>query len=157
MRALPLSASTQAMLDRIRTYEWTLCVYGMSQSRAVRLVKARTEIRINGAGIPPPFNNVYRRYVLELVKTFRTRTGEQLAQAGYDRTLLACRLELKQCTADLARGRPRRCGRGKVATDLPASVLGRKWGQPLNQPAPTAPAGLTGRSRTTIFFPLGTA
>jgi hypothetical protein len=81
MRPLPLSASTQAILDRIRTYEWTLCVYGMSHSRAVRLIKARTETRINRAGIPPPFNNVYRRYVLELVKTFRTRTGEQLAQA----------------------------------------------------------------------------
>jgi hypothetical protein len=76
MRALPLSASTQAILDRIRTYEWTLCVYGMNHSRAVRLVKARTEVRINRAGIPPPFNNVYRRYVLEPVKTSRIRTGE---------------------------------------------------------------------------------
>jgi hypothetical protein len=81
MRAIPLTASTQAILDGIRTYAWTLNVYGMSQSRAVRLVKARTEIRINRAGIAPPFNNVYRRYVLELVKTFRTRTGGQLALA----------------------------------------------------------------------------
>jgi hypothetical protein len=81
MRALTLSASTHAILFRIRTYAWTLNVYGMSQNRAVRLVKARTEIRINKAGILPPFNNVYRRYVLELVKTFRTRTRKQLAQA----------------------------------------------------------------------------
>ena len=81
MRTLLLSAATQAILDRIKTYEWTLDVYGMSQSRAVRLVKARTEIRINKAGIGPPYNNVYRRYVLELVKTFRTRTRDPLAQA----------------------------------------------------------------------------
>jgi len=81
MRTLFLSAATQAILNRIKTYEWTLDVYGMSQSRAVRLVKARTEIRINKAGIGPPYNNVYRRYVLELVKTFRTRTRDPLAQA----------------------------------------------------------------------------
>jgi len=81
MRTLLLSAATQAILDRVRTYEWTLDVYGVSQSRAVRLVKARTEIRINKAGIGPPYNNVYRRYVLELVKTFRTRTRDPLAQA----------------------------------------------------------------------------
>ena len=81
MRTLLLSAATQAILDRIKTYEWTLDIYGMSQSRAVRLVKARTEIRINKAGIGPPYNNVYRRYVLELVRTFRTRTRDPLAQA----------------------------------------------------------------------------
>jgi hypothetical protein len=81
VRTLLLSAATQAILDRIKTYEWTLDVYGMSQSRAVRLVKARTETRINKAGIGPPYSNVYRRYVLELVKTFRTRTRDPLAQA----------------------------------------------------------------------------
>jgi hypothetical protein len=81
MRSLPLTAATQAILARIKTYEWTLDVYGMSQSRAARLVKARTETRINKAGIGPPYNNVYRRYVLELVKTFRTRTRDPLAQA----------------------------------------------------------------------------
>jgi len=81
MRALPLSTSTQAILDRIRSYPWTLNVYGMSQSRAARLVKARTDTRLNKAGITPPYNNIYRRYVLELVKTFRTRTGEELARA----------------------------------------------------------------------------
>jgi hypothetical protein len=81
MRALPLSAPTQAILDRITSYQWTLNVYGMSQSRALRLVKARTEIRINQAGITPPYNNIYRRYLLELVKAFRTKTGRQLALA----------------------------------------------------------------------------
>jgi len=81
MRALPLSAPTQAILDRITNYQWTLNVYGVSQSRALRLVKARTEIRINKAGITPPYNNIYRRYVLELVKSFRTKTGQQLALA----------------------------------------------------------------------------
>ncbi len=81
MRALLLSATSQAILDHIKTYPWTLNVYGMSQSRAVKLIKARTEGRINKAGIGPPYNNVYRRYVLELVKTFRTRTRAPLAEA----------------------------------------------------------------------------
>jgi hypothetical protein len=81
MRALTLSASTQAILDRIRTYVWTLNVYGMSHSLAVRLVKARTEIRLNKAGITEPYSNFYRRCVLELVKIFRTRARENLAQA----------------------------------------------------------------------------
>jgi len=81
MRDLPLSAATQAILDRIQTCGWTLDVYGMSQSRAVRLVKARTEIRINKAGVTPPYSNVYRRYLQELVRTFRTETGERLALA----------------------------------------------------------------------------
>ena len=81
MRALTLSSSTQAILDRIRTYVWTLNVYGMGHSLVVRLVKARTEIRLNKAGITAPYSNFYRRYVLELVKTFRTRSREESAQA----------------------------------------------------------------------------
>lgn len=99
MRELTLSARTQAIFDRIRTYAWTLNVYGMSQSRALWLVKARTDSRINKAGVVPPYSNVYRRYLSELVKVFRTETGERLisairltirkwAQLGLDMALL---------------------------------------------------------------------
>ena len=78
MRSLALSAETHATFDRISSYAWTLNVYGMSQSRALWLVKARTQTRINQAGIVPPHTNVYRRYVSELVKVFRTENGERL-------------------------------------------------------------------------------
>ena len=78
MRDLTFSAETQAISDRIRSYTWTLNVYGMSQSRALWLVRARTQTRINQAGIVPPYTNVYRRYVSELVKVFRTENGERL-------------------------------------------------------------------------------
>jgi hypothetical protein len=81
VKPLALSAETQAILRRIRTYGWTLNVYGMSSSQSLRLVKARTDIRINKAGVSPPYSNVYRRYVVEVVKTFRTETGESLARA----------------------------------------------------------------------------
>jgi len=81
VRPLFLTAETQAVLTRIRTYGWTLCVFGMSASAAWRLVKARTERRIMGAGVAILEVNVYRRYVHELAKAFRTETGEPLAQA----------------------------------------------------------------------------
>jgi hypothetical protein len=47
MRSLTLSAETQAIFNRISSYAWALNVYGMSQSRALWLVKARTQTRIN--------------------------------------------------------------------------------------------------------------
>jgi hypothetical protein len=53
----------------------------MSPSRALWLVKARTEARISKAGVMPPYNNVYRRYLNELVRSFRSETGNRLIQA----------------------------------------------------------------------------
>lgn len=81
MKPLLLTAETQAILTRVRTYGWTLCVFGMSPGEAWRLVKARVERRIQDAGVAVQYINVYRRYVHELVKAFRTQTGEPLAQA----------------------------------------------------------------------------
>jgi len=81
VRPLLLTAETQAVLTRVRTYGWTLCVFGMSPGEAWRLVKARVERRIQNAGVAVQSVNVYRRYVHELVKAFRTETGEPLAQA----------------------------------------------------------------------------
>ena len=81
MRPLLLTAQTQAILTRIRTYGWALSVFGMSPGTAWRLVKARVERRVMDAGVAVQNVNVYRRYVHELVKAFRTETGEPLAQA----------------------------------------------------------------------------
>jgi hypothetical protein len=78
---LLLTAETQAILARLRAYGWTLCVFGMSPGEAWRLVKARVERRIQDAGVAVQNVNVYRRCVHELVKAFRTETGEPLAQA----------------------------------------------------------------------------
>jgi hypothetical protein len=79
---LLLTAETQAILTRIRTYGWTLLVFGMSPGEAWRLVKARVERRIQGAGVAVQDVNVYRRYVHELVKAFRTETGEPLPRGS---------------------------------------------------------------------------
>jgi hypothetical protein len=81
VRPLLLTAETQAVLTRIRTYGWTLFVFGMSPGEAWRLVKARVERRIQRAGVALQNVNIYRRYVHELVRAFRTETGEPLAQA----------------------------------------------------------------------------
>ena len=66
--------------DSIRTHGWVLNVHGQSHSRAMRLVKARTERRIKRSGLPVHEFNAYRRYVHELVKAFRTETGESLVK-----------------------------------------------------------------------------
>jgi hypothetical protein len=81
VKPLLLTVETQAVLTRVRTYGWTLFVFGLSPGEAWRLVKARAERRIMGAGVAVQYINVYRRYVHELVKAFRTQAGEPLAQA----------------------------------------------------------------------------
>lgn len=81
MRSLPLTPETLAIFARIRTHSWVLNVYGQSHSRAMRLVKARVEHRIKRSGLPVHEFNAYRRYVHELVKAFRTETGEPLVKA----------------------------------------------------------------------------
>jgi hypothetical protein len=81
MKPLPLNSATQAIFARIRTHGWVLNVYGRSHSRAMRLVKARVERRIKRSGLPVHEFNAYRRYVHELVKAFRTETGEPLVKA----------------------------------------------------------------------------
>jgi len=47
----------------------------------MRLVKARVERRIKRSGLPVHEFNAYRRCVHELVKAFRTETGEPLVKA----------------------------------------------------------------------------
>ncbi len=81
MRPLPLTPETQAVFARIRTYDWTLLVFGMSQSQTWRLVEARVENRINAAGVAIQQRNQYRSCVWEMLKAFRTETGEPLVRA----------------------------------------------------------------------------
>jgi len=49
----------------------------------------------------------------------------ELFTAGYDRTLDSCTMELDKCRMDIVQGVPRRCGHGRRAVSLPASVIGR--------------------------------
>jgi hypothetical protein len=81
MKPMPLIPETPAVFARIRTHDWVLNVHGQSHSRAMRLVKARVERRIKRSGLPVHEFNAYRRYVHELVKAFRTETGEPLVKA----------------------------------------------------------------------------
>jgi hypothetical protein len=81
MRPLPLTAETQAVFSRIRTFDWVLLAYGMSHAKVWRLVEARVKNRINAAGVAIQERNVYRSCVWELLKAFRTQTGEPLASA----------------------------------------------------------------------------
>jgi hypothetical protein len=81
MKPLPLNSATQAIFARIRTHGWVLNVHGQSHSRAMRLVKARVERRIKRSELPVHEFNAYRRFVHELVKAFRTETGDPLVMA----------------------------------------------------------------------------
>jgi hypothetical protein len=81
VRSLPLTAETQAILTRIRTYGWRLSVFGMSENAAWRLVKVRVQRRLMVYGVSVMNVNVYRRYVHELVRAFRTETGARLTGA----------------------------------------------------------------------------
>jgi hypothetical protein len=81
VRPLPLTAETQAILTRIRTYGWTLSVFGMSENAAWRLVKVRVQRRLMASGVTVMNVNIYRRYVHELVRAFRTETGARLTGA----------------------------------------------------------------------------
>jgi hypothetical protein len=76
----------------------------------------------------------------------------ELFTAGYDRTLDACTMELDKCLEDIARGAPRRCGRGSRAVSLPASVLpgrtaARRTVAPRRASTPSVSKTRTPRSR----------
>jgi hypothetical protein len=81
MRPLPLTAETRAVFGRIRTYDWVLLVFGMSHAKVWRLVEARVKNRMNASGVDIHERNMYRSFVWELLKGFRTQTGELLVNA----------------------------------------------------------------------------
>ncbi len=81
MRPLILTAQTDAVLAFIRRTEFPLSVYGRSAGRVWPMVRGPVSKRISSFGVPVHEVNMYKRYVTELLKAFRTETGEPLAQA----------------------------------------------------------------------------
>jgi hypothetical protein len=56
-------------------------VFGMSQNKAWRLVEFRVKNCLNAAGVAVQARNQYRSCVWEMLKAFRTKTGETLVRA----------------------------------------------------------------------------
>ena len=81
MRPLLLTAQTDAVLAFIRRTEFALSVYGRSAARVWPMVREQVNRRISRFGVPVHEVNIYRRYVAEMLKAFRTETGEPLAVA----------------------------------------------------------------------------
>jgi len=81
MRYLNLTAQTDAILAFIRRTDFPLSVYGRSAARVWPMVREQVDQRISRFGVPVHEVNIYRRYVTEILKAFRTETGEPLAAA----------------------------------------------------------------------------
>jgi hypothetical protein len=79
MRPIELGAETRNVLAFIRRTEFPLSVYGRSAGRVWPIVRGQVSKRISSFGVPVHEVNMYKRYVTELLKAFRTRTGEPLA------------------------------------------------------------------------------
>jgi hypothetical protein len=81
MRPIELEAETRNVLAFIRRTEFPLSVYGRSAGRVWPMVRGQVSKRISSFGVPVHEVNMYKRYVTELLKAFRTATGEPLAAA----------------------------------------------------------------------------
>ena len=81
MRPLNLTPETRDVLSFIRRTEFPLSVYGRSAGRVWPMVRGPVSKRISSFGVPVHEVNMYKRYVTELLKAFRTKTGEPLAAA----------------------------------------------------------------------------
>jgi hypothetical protein len=81
MRPIELEAETRDVLAFIRRTEFPLSVYGRSAGRVWPMVRGQVSKRISAFGVPVHEVNMYKRYVTELLKAFRTKTGEPLAAA----------------------------------------------------------------------------
>jgi hypothetical protein len=81
MRPIELTAETRSVLAFIGRTEFPLSVYGRSAGRVWPMVRGQVSKRISSFGVPVHEVNTYKRYVTELLKAFRTETGEPLAQA----------------------------------------------------------------------------
>ena len=81
MRPVELEAETRNVLAFIRRTEFPLSVYGRSAGRVWPMVRGPVSKRISSFGVPVHEVNMYKRYVTELLKAFRTETGEPLAAA----------------------------------------------------------------------------
>jgi hypothetical protein len=81
MRTLNLSPEVRDVLSFIRRTEFPLSVYGRSAGQVWPMVRGPVSKRISSFGVPVHEVNMYKRYVTELLKAFRTQTGEPLAAA----------------------------------------------------------------------------
>jgi len=81
MRPIELTAETRNVLAFICRTEFPLSVYGRSAGRVWPMVRDQVSKRISSFGVPVHEVNMYKRYVTELLKAFRTETGERLAAA----------------------------------------------------------------------------
>ena len=81
MRPIELTAETRNAFAFIRWTEFPLSVYGRSAGRVWPMVRGQVSKRISSFGVPVHEVNMYKRYVTELLKAFRTETGERLAAA----------------------------------------------------------------------------
>ena len=81
MRPIELTAETRNVFAFIRWTEFPLSVYGRSAGRVWPMVRGQVSKRISSFGVPVHEVNMYKRYVTELLKAFRTETGEPLAAA----------------------------------------------------------------------------
>jgi hypothetical protein len=81
MRSLDLTAQARDVLAFIRRTTFPLSVYGRSAARVWPMVREQVDRRISRFGVPMHEINIYRRYTAEMLKAFRTETGEPLAAA----------------------------------------------------------------------------
>jgi hypothetical protein len=81
MRPIELETETRDVLAFIRRTEFPLSVYGRSAGRVWPMVRGQVSKRISSFPVPVHEVNMYKRYVAELLKAFRTETGKPLAQA----------------------------------------------------------------------------
>jgi hypothetical protein len=81
MRPIELTAEARDVLAFICRTEFPLSVYGRSAARVELMVREQVNWRISRFGVPLHEVNIYRRYVAEMLKAFRTETGEPLAAA----------------------------------------------------------------------------
>jgi hypothetical protein len=81
MRSLNLTPEAHDVLGFICRTEFPLSAYGRSANRVWPMVREQVNRRISQFGVPVHEVNIYKRYVVEMLKSFRTETGEPLAAA----------------------------------------------------------------------------
>jgi len=146
-RYAKLSEAAEDCLTRLRDWYATLPGTPKSGREYPRTISAIRN-KLYGAAVPrgyrmsrvlwtPPERRLAYKWAKKFLRHQRDRpplgrldAGRgllvELFAAGYDRTLDSCTMELDKCRMDIAQGVPRRCGHGRRAVSLPASVIGRK-------------------------------
>jgi hypothetical protein len=81
MRSLVLPSEVRDVLSFVRRTEFPLSVYGRSAARVWPMVREQVNRRISRFGVPVHEVNIYKCYAAEMLKAFRTETGEPLAAA----------------------------------------------------------------------------